>query len=223
MLRRLAYTLLISLNSHTWITLSTHHFGYSNASTSLSTFIEKIFCRNERDTIASTIRNTALPRNKTLVVVLINSRSHHLTWNNFDKYLLNAISADLAMAVLESSRPLPNTSEIDSFRSNAKFVWEIQSPKDGDYIHYYNDISNTCYNHSFNETYARKIGSINSGPGGWLGCIKASGQSSCGALTWFFNWFAMQKLLEAKLYKLYSQVIITRSDIHWVGNHIHPV
>lgn len=196
---------------------------WKNSSSISGHILDKFYCRQERDDIADQIRYTDKPRNKTLVVILLNTKSHHITWNNFEKFLLKAISADLSLTLLSPFRTMSNVSQsVNSFRSNAKFVWDVDLPKDGDFMHYFDQIATSCFNHSFNANYAKVIGTLNLGSTGWLGCIRTSGRSSCAALTWLLSWITMQKILSERLYEQYSQIVFTRSDYLWIANHIHP-
>eukprot|EP00597_Dinobryon_sp_UTEXLB2267_P008240 CAMPEP_0170084728 /NCGR_PEP_ID=MMETSP0019_2-20121128/19828_1 /TAXON_ID=98059 /ORGANISM="Dinobryon sp., Strain UTEXLB2267" /LENGTH=670 /DNA_ID=CAMNT_0010300913 /DNA_START=643 /DNA_END=2652 /DNA_ORIENTATION=- len=177
--------------------------------------LQKVFCDSDRKRVLSTM-DTSLVPNRTLIVVLSSTRSHHITWNNFDRHLLKALDADLALSVLTEQQG----ERVNSFRTNAKYVWEINPPKDNDYMHFYNEIAMQCFNHSFDEHYAQVIHTINYKWSGWLGCIKASKHRACAALIWFFRWFAQQQILNERLYEKYSRIIITRSDFLWVSNHV---
>ena len=35
-----------------------------------------------------------------------------------------------------------------------RYIWEINPPKDNDYMHFYNEIAMECFNHPFNARYA---------------------------------------------------------------------
>ena len=35
-----------------------------------------------------------------------------------------------------------------------RYVWEINPPKDNDYMHFYNEIAVECFNHTFDKRYA---------------------------------------------------------------------
>ena len=93
-----------------------------------------------------------------------------------------------------------------------RYIWEINPPKDNDYMHFYNEIAMECFNHPFNTRYAevratstcegiipfstvnafrQVIHSVNYKWSGWLGCIKASKHRACAALIWFFRWWAL--------------------------------
>ena len=107
----------------------------------------------------------------------------------------------------------------DGYRSAAKYIWEMNPPKDFEYMHFYDQISTKCFNHPFNETYAKIMGIIDHDDCCWLGCITAADQSACCAQMLFHRWFALQNILEEKLYLHYDTVIISRSDFYWMGPH----
>lgn len=125
------------------------------------------------------------------------------------------MNADLALAVSTSDDNLND----DMFRQFAKYVWEIDEPSAHDYTQYFNEISLACFNHTFNDTYARIVGSVNNDTGGWLGCIKGANHDSCTGQQIFFRYFTLQKILNEKLYETYDKVVITRSDFLWLRSH----
>jgi GDP-D-mannose 3', 5'-epimerase len=177
--------------------------------------IPKFFCEKDRMAILDNADNFKPPR-KTIVILLSSTRAGHITFENFDENILKALDADLALAV-ESQEYADN----DAFRSRAKYVWEINPPLDNDYMHFYNQISTQCFNHSFDTEYAAKIGKIGGVSSGWLGCITATRQSACSGQIIFFRWFALQNILREKLYLQYDTVIISRSDFLWVAPHFN--
>lgn len=154
--------------------------------------------------------------NKTLVVILSSTRGHHITWNNFRINVLNHLQADLALAVEESTN---DTKSRNSFHMNAKYVWELSRPIKNDYMTYYDEVAQHCFNHSFDEAYAHIIGQVNRKSSGWLGCIHAAWQPACSGMIIFFRYFALQSIIIHKLYEIYTQVIITRSDFLWIRPH----
>ena len=85
-------------------------------------------------------------------------------------------------------------------------------------MHFYNEISTTCFNHSFDEHYAATIGR-GGGTSGWLGCIKAARQPACSGGNIFFRWFALQQFLNNRLSEKYDAIVISRTDFLWVAPH----
>ena len=181
----------------------------------ISTVLPKFFCPNDRQEILNFMKDYKAP-NKTLVILTTSTRAHHITFQNFKMNVLNVLDADLALSVETQKYPIP-----DGYRSAAKYIWEINPPKDFDFMHFYDQISTKCFNHRFNESYAQIIGTVGNSPhdSGWLGCIKAAKQNTCCAQMLFYRWFALQNILKEKLYLKYDTVIVSRSDFYWVGPH----
>ena len=180
----------------------------------ITTVLPKFFCPDDRKIILDSIKDFKAPR-KTLVILTASTRGHHITFQNFQSNVLKVLDADLALSVETQKYPVP-----DGYRSAAKYIWEMNPPKDFDFMHFYDQISTKCFNHRFNETYAEIIGTVGIlGGSGWLGCIKAAKQNTCCAQMLFYRWFAQQNILKEKLYLLYDTVVISRSDFYWVGPH----
>ena len=182
----------------------------------ISDSLPKIFCPNDRQSILESIRDIKVPK-KTLVILTSSTRAQHITFENFQHNVLNVLDADLALSIETQNSTTP-----DGFRHAAKYIWEINSPEDFDFMHFYNEISTKCFNHFFNESYAGVIGSMlayEEQSSGWLGCIKAAKQRTCCAQILFYRWYAMQNILKEKLYLQYDTVIMSRSDFYWVGPH----
>ena len=181
----------------------------------ISTVLPKFFCPKDRKEILDFLKDYKAP-NKTLIILTTSTRAHHITFQNFKANVLDVLDADLALSVETQKYPTP-----DGYRSAAKYIWEMNPPKDFDFMHFYDQISTKCFNHPFNESYAQIIGTVGSSPhdSGWLGCIKAAKQNTCCAQMLFYRWFALQNILKEKLYLQYDTVIISRSDFYWVGPH----
>ena len=179
----------------------------------ISTVIPKFFCPKDRKEILDFLKDYKAP-NKKLVILTTSTRAHHITYQNFRANVLDVLDADLALSVETQKYPTP-----DGYRSAAKYIWEMNPPKDFDFMHFYDQISTKCFNHPFNESYAQIMGTIGPGGSGWLGCIKAANQHACCAQMLFYRWFALQNILKEKLYLQYDTVIISRSDFYWVGPH----
>ena len=179
----------------------------------ISTVLPKFFCPKDRKEILDFLKDYKAP-NKTLIILTTSTRAHHITFQNFKANVLDVLDADLALSVETQKYPT-----LDGYRSAAKYIWEMNPPKDFDFMHFYDQISAKCFNHPFNESYAQIMGTVGAGGSGWLGCIKAADQSACCAQMLFYRWFALQKILKEKLYLQYDTVIISRSDFYWVGPH----
>lgn len=74
-----------------------------------------MFCEADRKKVLDSVDWSLVP-NRTLIVVLSSTRSHHITWNNFDRHLLKALDADLALSILTEQQG----EKVNSFRANAK-------------------------------------------------------------------------------------------------------
>ena len=181
--------------------------------------LKTIYCRSDRLDVLGMINNGTIISptvNKTLVVVLSSTRSKNITWNNFRTRFLDILDADLALAV--STKP-ENDSAFDGFRHHANYIWEIDDPPRNDYGYFYNEVSMRCFNHTFDEHYASVVGQVNGKSSGWLGCIHGTNQRACSGQIIFFRWFALQNILNDRLFEIYDKVVITRSDFLWLGEH----
>ena len=190
--------------------------GFKPPSGIISDSLPIFFCPNDRQSILDSIKDIKMPR-KTLIILTSSTRAQHITFENFQHNVLNILDADLALSIEAKDSSTP-----DGFRRAAKYIWEINPPKDFDFMHFYDEISMKCFNHSFNESYAGIIGSMlpfEDQSSGWLGCIKAAKQRTCCAQMLFYRWYAMQNIMKEKLYLHYDTVIMSRSDFYWVGPH----
>ena len=179
----------------------------------VSAVLPHFFCADERQSILKEIDKMP-PTNKTLIVLLSSTRAGHVTYESFSENVLKHLNADFALAIESQEFDMP-----DAYRRNATYLWELNPPKDNDFMHFYNEISTQCFNHPFNESYASVIGTVGKVTSGWLGCINAAKQPACSGQIIFFRWFALQNILKDKLYEKYDTVIISRSDELWVAPH----
>ncbi len=183
---------------------------------SLAESVTKIFCRNDRQSVLDLLDTPIFHApQKTLVVVISSTRGKHLSWHNFNRNVLRVLGADLALAISD----LDNTT-LDAYRSAAQYVWQIKEPLENEYMPLFHEISMKCFGHVFDDNYAYHIGRVNAQTSGWLGCIKSARQPrSCSAQIIFYRYFALQQILDKKLYLLYDKVVITRSDFVWLQPH----
>ena len=179
----------------------------------ISAVLPHLFCADERQSILQEIDEMP-PTNRILVVLLSSTRGGHITYESFSENVLKHLNADLALAVESQEFDMP-----DAYRRNATYLWELNPPRNNDFMHFYNEISTQCFNHPFNESYASTIGTVGKATSGWLGCINAAKQPACSGQIIFFRWFALQNILKDKLYGKYDTVIISRSDELWVAPH----
>ena len=74
-------------------------------------------------------------KKKTLVCVIGETRAQDLTWNNFNKYLLKSLNADLALCVAEKN--IKN----NKINNKAKYIWKYKDSKD--YTNYFDQAQKT--------------------------------------------------------------------------------
>jgi len=134
---------------------------------------------------------------KTLVILLGSARGGEETWSSFYKYLLNPLSADLALLFGKTDN------KTSSLYSIAKHVWEIDEYDDW-WIYFEKYFSNTLFN-------IFKKNEIE-GLGGGIKNFRGSGAII----------FALRHFLKAnfknELLK-YDRIILTRSDFYYIDFH----
>ena len=134
---------------------------------------------------------------KTLVVLIGSARGGEETWSSLYKYLLNPLSADLALLFGKSNN------KTSSLYKKAKYVWEIDEYKDWwDYFKKY--FSYTLFNiYKKNEI---------EGLGGGIKNFKGSG-AIIFALRHFLKTNFKHELLK------YDRIILSRSDFYYIDFH----
>ena len=134
---------------------------------------------------------------KTLVVLLGSARGGEETWSSLYKYLLNPLSADLALLFGKSNN------KTSSLYQKAKYVWEIDEYEDWwNYLKKY--FSGTLYNiYKKNEI---------EGLGGGIKNFKGSG-AIIFALRHFLKTNFKHELLK------YDRIILSRSDFYYIDFH----
>lgn len=156
---------------------------------------------------------------KTLVCILGQTRAQNITWENFNKYLLKPLDADLALCVAEKK------SKKNKMYNNAKFIWKYKDSND--YTKHFDEaqkklikLKNLKYKPNWKKLL--KIKHF------WLARIKGTSKiknnigkysGGTGALLIYNRWFLLQKILKNKLIKKYDRFIITRSDFIWNIHH----
>ena len=159
-----------------------------------------------------------------LAIVIASTRGHHLTWNNFDQFLLKPLKADLALAVGRNTKD----AEHDSFRANAAYIWELDEPpriaydppravQVPNYRHYYDEIAQQCFKSRFTAADATAVGQAFMRQ--WLGLIAETGHPAGSGMLQFYRWVALQRMMALGLLAKYRSVIITRSDFFFVAPH----
>ena len=134
---------------------------------------------------------------KTLVILLGSARGGEETWSSLYKYLLNPLSADLALLFGKSNN------KTSSLYQKAKYVWEIDEYEDWwNYFEKY--FSDTLFNiYKKNEI---------EGLGGGIKNFKGSG-----SIIFAFRHF-LKTNFKHELLK-YDRIILSRSDFYYIDFH----
>ena len=134
---------------------------------------------------------------KTLIVLLGSARGGEETWKSMYKYLLEPLSADLALLFGKTS------DKKASLYKKAKFIWEIEEYSDWwDYYKKY--FSNRIYDiYKHNEI---------EGLGGGIGKFRGSG-----AIIFALRHFLKNNFKNVLLN--YDRIVLTRSDFYYIDFH----
>ena len=134
---------------------------------------------------------------KTLIILLGSARGGEETWKSMYKYLLEPLSADLALLFGKTS------DKKASLYKKAKFIWEIEEYSDWwDYYKKY--FSNRIYDiYKHNEI---------EGLGGGIGKFKGSG-----AIIFALRHFLKNNFKNVLLN--YDRIVLTRSDFYYIDFH----
>lgn len=142
----------------------------------------------------------------TLVVILAETRASQTTFAQFEKYILQAFDADLALCVADNEREDTG----NAFYKRARYVWK--SPEYEDWGDGIEALATTCRDDW------RDIVHI---PHRWLGGLKGEVQQpGSGAIQIYFRMFLKQCLLESRVHEKYERVVITRSDFFHGVPHV---
>ena len=134
---------------------------------------------------------------KTLIVLLGSARGGEETWKSMYKYLLEPLSADLALLFGKTS------DKKASLYKKAKFIWEIEEYSDW-WNYYRKYFSNRIYNiYKHNEI---------EGLGGGIGKFKGSG-----AIIFALRHFLKNNFKNVLLN--YDRIVLTRSDFYYIDFH----
>ncbi|GAB5558914.1 MAG: hypothetical protein SynsKO_05610 [Synoicihabitans sp.] len=137
-------------------------------------------------------------RDRTLIVILCETRGFNLTFERFERNLLKVISGDLALCVADNERE--DTS--NPFYHAAKHIWRSKEYDDwGDAIE---SLRPDCH---------PDWRSLTRVPVQWLGSIKtANPHPGSGGIIYYFREFLRKSLRDSDVLKDYDRVMITRSD-----------
>jgi hypothetical protein len=152
---------------------------------------------------------------KTLVVILCETRSHELTFENFKKNVIDELDADLCLCVGVK----PNYDYDNPFMKLAKYTFLYDEPDDYahafDYAYnilsadkpIYESLQNVNYNHLHWREFLKLKDQF-------LGGIKDKNNQHPGSagILIFFRWFLLKNLVDNDLINKYDRFIITRSD-----------
>ncbi len=134
---------------------------------------------------------------KTLIVLLGSARGGEETWKSMYKYLLEPLSADLALLFGKTS------DKKASLYKKAKFIWEIEEYSDW-WDYYTKYFSNRIYDiYKHNEV---------EGLGGGIGKFRGSG-----AIIFALRHFLKNNFKNVLLN--YDRIILTRSDFYYIDFH----
>ena len=134
---------------------------------------------------------------KTLIILLGSARGGEETWKSMYKYLLEPLSADLALLFGKTS------DKKASLYKKAKFIWEIEEYSDW-WNYYKKFFSNRIY-----EIY--KHNEIE-GLGGGISNFRGSG-----AIIFAFRHFLKKNFQDDLIH--YDRIILTRSDFYYIDFH----
>jgi hypothetical protein len=149
---------------------------------------------------------------KTLVIILAQTRAHELTYESFERHLLNPLKADLCVCISVDK----NYDYTNKFYTNAKYKFLLHEPEDfGPLFEYAYEksikyIENPIYWRDYLRIKDQFMGGVkdpsNEHPG------------SAGILI-FFRWFLQKSLIENNLLEHYDRFVITRSDFIYTMDH----
>jgi hypothetical protein len=148
--------------------------------------------------------------NKTLVIVLAETRASEITFEKFKSNLLEQFDADLALCVGNN----PNEDLNNSFYHHAKFIWTF--PEKDDWGESLDEIA-LQQGHETDWRILLYLGGI------LFGGVKGVGeQPGSGCIQLVFRAFLKQVLLKENVFNQYDQFILTRSDYLHEAPHMAP-
>ncbi len=166
---------------------------------------------------SSSLTPSTLPPNtpnRTLVIILGETRAYKHTFQRFKDNVLNHLSADLALCVADRDIEW----KANPFYANAKYTWLF--PDVDDWSEAYEFAARTVYyDHQYkvpNSTHWKTILSVGDQ---FMGGVKGKGahKGSAGILL-FMRWWLQQQL--KSVIDQYDWFIVTRSDYYYL--HPHP-
>ncbi len=139
-----------------------------------------------------------MKKNRTLIIILCETRGFRLTFARFKKHLLDVTQADLAICVADNEREDTN----NPFYQAAKYIW-----KSGEYEDWGEGIE------KLRSDYHPQWRILDRVPIQWLGGIKTeTPHTGSGGIVFYFREFLRKCLRESDVYETYDHIILTRSD-----------
>jgi len=146
---------------------------------------------------------------KTLVIILGETRTHELTFENFKKNVFDVLNADLCLCIGVKS----NYDYYNPFYKLAKYKFLYNENEDysGAFDYAYNIIINENKIENENHLHWREFLKIKNQ---FMGGIrdKDNEHPGSGAIQIFYRWFLLKNLIYHKLIDEYDRFVITRSD-----------
>lgn len=148
-----------------------------------------------------------------LVIVLAQTRAHHLTFDRFKTHMLDAVNpggetTDLALCVSDGEDPTNNP-----FYKHAKHVFRFR--EQADFAASFDEAAQTYgwTNHEWRELLKAKDQ--------WLGGIKDPHHQHPGSagILIYCRWHMLRELMAAGLEDAYDWFVVTRSDYYYLGDH----
>jgi hypothetical protein len=155
--------------------------------------------------------------NKTLVIILCETRAFELTYDNFETNVLKHLNADLCINIGVSD----NYDYSNPFYTNAKYKFTYKEPEDyAESFNYAYNCMTKEYNRSCDINWREFLKIKNQFLGGILD--KDDQHPGSGAILIFNRWLLLQNLKKEDLINKYDRFIITRSDFIYLLPHINP-
>lgn len=150
---------------------------------------------------------------RTLVIILSETRAYDLTYESFHNNLLKPLGAELALCVAESE----NEDLANPFYQQARYVWTYPEPDDWSTALDYAQQCDGIVGQDWRQLFA-----IN---GNFIGGLHHHNQrvAGSGGISMFFRWYLKRCLLnEPGLLDRYDRYVLTRSDFMYLVPH-YPV
>ena len=149
---------------------------------------------------------------RVLVCVLAKTRAHKLTYESFEKQVLQELDADLALALTVNE----DYDRDNVYWRRARFKWIASDPQDYGPVFDGAQLE-LCRQRGIASQDWRRLLRF---PGTWAGRIEsATSHPSASSILIFCRWLLLQGLLRDDVLEHYDRFIITRSDYVWLCPH----